>query len=201
VFFPVLGSAYYFFIRPRMLRSGTELGELVGPFPGDDLIPSPNYQATRAITIDAPPHVVWAWLAQLGRDGTGFYGVDSLTNNGVPSASYLRKDLPAPQAGASMDSGNKIFAAEPEHLLLYGAFDLPTPLGESMERSTLFLLEPLADGTTRLLIRSRGYTYGVLGPVYNLYYEVMDYLNSHAQLRNIKQRAETLTRLQAPITL
>jgi hypothetical protein len=183
-----------------MLRSGTELGESVGPFPGDDLIPSPNYQATRATTIEAPPHVVWAWIAQMGRDGTGFYGLDSVTNNGVPSAAYLRKDMPAPQSGASMDNGYKIFSAEPEHLLLYGAFDLPTPLGESMERTTLLLLEPLNDGGTRLIIRNRGYTYGLLGPAYNLYYELIDYTNSLAQLRNIKQRAETLTRLQAPVT-
>ena len=194
---PVIGTAYYFSVRPRMLWTGTRLDERGRSFPGYDLIPAPNLQATRAVDIDAPPETVWAWIAQMGRDGSGYYGLDSLSNGGVPSVAYLRKDLTAPQQGAAMDNAYHILALEPNELLLYGAFDLPIPPGETMERTTLIWLEPLPNGTTRLLIRTRGYTYGLFGVLYNLYYEVVDTLHGTAQLRNIKQRAEVLTRLQS----
>jgi hypothetical protein len=195
-----LGVGYYFFLRPQMLKAGTRLGESQRRLPGDDVIAAPNFQATRAIDIDAPPEAVWAWIAQMGRERTGFYGIDSLTNQGVPSVAYIRQDLPAPQPGMAMDDGYRILDAEPNRLLLYGGFDLPTPTGSTLERTTLMLLERRRDGSTRLLSRNRGYTYGVLGPFYNLVYEMLDYLNGMAQLENIRQRAETMAHLRASVS-
>src|SRR5258708_25985247 len=113
-----------------MLRAGTVPGEVEGKLRGDDLIESPYFQVTHAIDIDAPPEIVWRWIAQIGRDGSGYYGLDGLTNQGVPSVAYLRQDLPAPQSGEAMDSGYRILSVEPEHLLLYGSFELPTIAGE-----------------------------------------------------------------------
>jgi hypothetical protein len=193
---PLFGAAYYFYLRPQMLKAGTRSGEALRELPGDELIPAPNFQVTRAIDINAPPEMVWPWVAQLGRDGSGFYGLDSLTNQGVPSVAYLRQDLPVPQAGSALDAGYRLLSVEPDHFLIYGAFDLPTLLGETMERTTLILLEPAASHGTRLLVRTRGYTYSALGPLYNLFYEVFDYFQSMAQLDNIRQRAETMARLQ-----
>lgn len=34
--------------------------------PGDDLVGTPIVAGTRAITIDAPPELVWPWLIQQG---------------------------------------------------------------------------------------------------------------------------------------
>ncbi len=81
-----LAFVYYYFLRPQMLRAGTRLGESQRRLPGDDIIAMPGYQATRAIDIDAPVEAVWPWIAQMGRDRTGFYGLDGLTNRGIPSA-------------------------------------------------------------------------------------------------------------------
>lgn len=36
------------------------------PLPGDELVPFPKWQATRAITIHAPREEVWPWLVQMG---------------------------------------------------------------------------------------------------------------------------------------
>jgi len=200
---PLCGATYYFLVRPQLLRARTGPGEADCELPGDDLIASPNFQVTRGIDIDAPPDTVWPWIAQIGRDGTGFYGADRLTNRGIPSAAYLRQDLPALQIGSSLDNGARVLKAEPNRLLLVGGFDLPSPLGLTTERITLFLLQAgtqrFAEGT-RLLIRTRGYTYGMFGPIYNLMAEIGDYLNGVAQLENIRRRAETLTRLQKPVT-
>jgi hypothetical protein len=48
--------------------------------PGDELVPQPKITSTRAITIDAPPHEVWPWLAQIGQGRGGFYSYDALEN-------------------------------------------------------------------------------------------------------------------------
>ncbi len=190
------GAAYYFFLRPQMLKAGTQLGESQRRLPGDEMIMTPNFQSTRAINIDAPPEAVWPWIAQMGREKTGFYGLDALTNQSIPSVAYLRQDLPAPQVGMDMDGGYRILEVDPEHLFLYGGFDLPTPMGSPMECTVLLRLERQRDGGTRLIRRQRGYTYGMLGPLYNALYEVIDYFDSMIQLENIRQRAETMAYLQ-----
>ncbi len=43
------------------------------PLPGDDLVRSPLVQTTHAVTINAPPQLVWPWLAQTGQGRAGFY--------------------------------------------------------------------------------------------------------------------------------
>jgi hypothetical protein len=197
---PALGLFYFFFLRPQMLKAGTLLGESQRRLPGDELIIAPGYQATRAMNIDAPPGAVWPWIAQIGRDGTGYYGLDGLTNKGIPSAAYIRADIPAPAVDMPLDGGCRILRVEPERLLLFGGFDLHTPIGDPMEQTTLFLLERRRDGSTRLLVRVRGYTYGMFGMFFNRVYEVFDYLNGMAQLQNIRQRAETMAHLTRPVS-
>jgi hypothetical protein len=34
--------------------------------PGDEIVPKASFNATRAITIDAPPERVWPWIVQMG---------------------------------------------------------------------------------------------------------------------------------------
>jgi hypothetical protein len=190
---PILaGAAYYYFLRPQLLRTGTMPDEADRELPGDEIIVSPGFQTTRAVQIAAPAERIWPWLAQIGRGGSGFYGLDLLSNGGQPSAAYQRADLPPPTAGVLLDDGTQILAAEANRLLLVGSFDLPTPLGQPLERTTLYLLEPQPMVGTRLIVRVRGYSYGLLGPLYNRLYELYDYINGSAQLENIRQRAELL---------
>lgn len=194
----VLGLVYRAALRPQMLKFGAEGDEAERALPGDEFIAITGYSATRAITIDAAPETVWAWIAQMGRDHTGFYGLDGLNNEGVPSASYIRADLPAPEVGMSLDGGYHILDLKPGEYLVYGAFDLPTPLKQPMEQTVLLLLEKLPDGKTRLINRVRGYTYGKLAPVFHFFYEMVDFLNGASQITNLKRRAETLKGLIKP---
>ena len=193
-----LGTLYYVALRPKLLTVGMEPAEAQRSLPGDDLIVTPNFQATRAINMAAPGDVVWPWIAQMGRDRTGFYGMDGISNHGVPSAAYLRQDLEAPQSGMDLDGGCKIMALEPFKLLIYGSFDRPTPWGDPMEITKLFWLESLTPNTTRLTIRTRGYTYGALSVLFNQFYEIYDYVETMQQLENIRQRAETMAQLRGP---
>ena len=60
--------AYFLAIRPWHRRWGATEEEAGMPLPGDDLVPEPGYQHTRAVTIRAPAEAVWPWLAQIGQD-------------------------------------------------------------------------------------------------------------------------------------
>ena len=45
---------------------------------GDMEIPHPTYEATLAVTIDAPPSAIWPWLVQMGYRRGGLYSYDWL---------------------------------------------------------------------------------------------------------------------------
>lgn len=55
-------AVYPLLIRPWHLRWGVDQGEVDSSLPDDDLVPTPRSNATRAVTIQASPSVVWSWL-------------------------------------------------------------------------------------------------------------------------------------------
>ena len=63
-----------------MLHWGATRAEVDGVLPGDEVLPAADLVSTRAITIDARPEDVWAWVAQLGQGRGGFYSYDCLEN-------------------------------------------------------------------------------------------------------------------------
>jgi hypothetical protein len=65
-------------IHPQLLRSGATPQDDRRPLPGDELVPSPVWEATRAVTIDAPAVEVWPWVAQMGFGRGGWYGWNPL---------------------------------------------------------------------------------------------------------------------------
>src|SRR6476661_7211352 len=70
-------------MAPKLLPSawrnwGATAAELSGPMTGDSKVPSPNYAATLAVTINATPADVWPWLVQLGYRRGGLYSYDWL---------------------------------------------------------------------------------------------------------------------------
>jgi hypothetical protein len=192
----ILAGFYQFFIRPQLLKWGTRLGEAQRRLPGDAVIPSPNMVATRAVAIDAPPEAVWPWIAQMGRARTGWYSYYLLDNNGIPSATYIRKDLELPQPGDSMDRGLQVLEVEPNRRFLIGGYDLPNMLGTATDTTILYQLERMSDGGTRLLVRIRAYSYGFAGQVFNAMLELLDFVMMQKQLKGIKARAETMAHLQ-----
>jgi hypothetical protein len=190
-----LGGAaiYYLFIRPQLRKWGTELGEPQRRLPGDDVIPAPNFDVTHAINIDAPPEAVWPWIAQMGRERTGFYGLDMLTNQCIPSVNFIRKDLEALQVGQAIDGGYQVLDVEPNRKLLFGGFGLARWGGATQDMSVLYLLERRSDGSTRLLIRRRAFTYGLAGAAYNLGYEAVYGLFVWQQMGRLKHYSEHMS--------
>jgi hypothetical protein len=82
-------------------RWGANAKECGMPMAGDEWLqggPPARVAMTRAISIAAPPDIVWPWLAQLGR-GAGWYSFDLLDNGGKRSARHLVSWIPAPWQG------------------------------------------------------------------------------------------------------
>lgn len=193
----VASLAYYFFLRPQLLKWGTRLGEAQRRLPGDDTIPEPNFQITHAVNIDAPPEAVWSWLAQMGRERTGYYGLDLLENRGIPSVTYIRQDIPAPEVGMEMDGGYHIMELEANRQLLFGGFNVQVQPGVLCDVTALYLLERRRDGSTRLIVRRRAFTYGMLGAAFNLLYEIVYFISASQQLMRLKQYAESMAHLKS----
>ena len=76
-------------VRPWHTRWGATDSEVATAMPGDDIVPRAQFNATRAITIEAPPERVWPWVAQLGYRRGGFYTYDLVDNTGERSAEHI----------------------------------------------------------------------------------------------------------------
>lgn len=87
-----LVAVYALCARPRLLRWGATEEEVRRPYPGADLIPGAERSATMAVTIDASPAAVWAWLVQMGADRAGWYSWDRLDNWGHASAEQIHPE-------------------------------------------------------------------------------------------------------------
>jgi len=123
----------------------------------DDLIPEPMATITHGITIRGAPADVWPWLVQMGAGRAGWYSWDFIDNGGVGSARSILKDHQNIEVG-------QIFPAIPgaEDVFVLQALDpgkdlvlcVPSSSGGFLV-SWEFMLEPLTDNVTRLLVRGR----------------------------------------------
>jgi len=68
------GMAGYAVLRHLGTRGGVTDAEADGSLPGDEIIPHPMLETTHAISIAAPPSIVWQWLIQAGYRGAGRAG-------------------------------------------------------------------------------------------------------------------------------
>lgn len=137
---------------------GSTREELVLALPGDRVDRDPAFEIQHAVSIDAPPEAVWAWLVQLGQDRAGFYSYDWLERAaGVDihnvfevrphwQVRQVGELLPATQAGYlggifGGPLGWRIDSVEPGRALV-------------LRNWGAFVLRPTADGRTRFIIRS-----------------------------------------------
>jgi hypothetical protein len=147
--------------RAHLLRWGATDDEIAAVQPGDDLIGDANVTATRAITIQRSPDVVWPWIAQLGQGRGGFYSYDSLENLlgfEIHSADRVVPEWQQVEVGDEVrlapTVGLKAVIVEPGRaLVLQGS--LPIARRPPFESTWAFILCEQPDGTTRLLSRER----------------------------------------------
>jgi len=187
----VLVSAGAIAYRRWHLAWGATEAEVHGPMPGDELLPSAAFVATRAVTVDAEPADVWPWLVQVGFGRAGFYSYDWADNLGRPSARSLLPEFQHPEVGdlaAPMAS-----PPDERNAFRVAAVNAPTTLVWAKPDSTwAWELTPLDGRRTRVVTRLKArYERGALLPVTVLLMEVGDFPMMRRMLRGIKERAQS----------
>jgi hypothetical protein len=184
----VLGAAfpwaYAFIIRPWHLRWGATDEEVENPLLGDELVPDPGIESTRAITVHASVEQVWPWLAQVGQDRGGFYSYEWLENLAgaqMRNADRIHPEWQHREVGETVflhpATGPKVAAFEPGRAIV-------------LEGWGAFVVEPVDERTTRVLLRSR--VPRRLGTLiyYLLTIEIPHFIMERRMLKGIKERAE-----------
>jgi hypothetical protein len=137
--------------RRRHLRWGATEAEVAGAMPGDELVSEPSFNATRAITIDAPPEAVWPWLVQIGYGRAGFYSYDLFDNAARPSAERVLPEHQQPKVGDWVPMASKVNKTTAFRIK---AFEQNRWLLWAKPHSTrAWELVPLEGGRTRLIVR------------------------------------------------
>ncbi len=80
---------YFLIYRPWNVRWGSTDDEIKLTLPGDDIVVKPNFNATRAITINTVPENIWPWIIQIGSLRAGWYSINLLDNAGKPSSNVI----------------------------------------------------------------------------------------------------------------
>jgi hypothetical protein len=183
-------AAYARLFRPWMKTWGTRPGEAGKELPGDETVPDPGLQQTRAITIEAPPEEVWPWLAQLGQDRAGFNSyrwLENLAGCRMPDVREVRPDWQDRRVGQTVplhpSAGLKLLRFDPGRAL-------------ALERWYM-ALEPDGPGRTRLYARSRT-PRGAATLGYVLLFELPHFVMERKMLLGIKRWAETRHREEFP---
>jgi len=183
---------YIFIIRPWQLRWGATDEEVARTMPGDEFVENPTFNATRAVTINAPPELVWPWLVQIGCNRAGWYSYDWIDNPGKSSADSIIPELQNLKEGDKIPmtpDGKMYFSVHtivPNHYMLWG---------EPGGMSWLWYLYQIEENKTRLITRVR-LKYEWTDPIIFGYLclDVGDIIMMRKCMLGIKERAESLTK-------
>jgi hypothetical protein len=186
-------------MRPWHMRWGATDAEVAGPMPGDKVVPRAQFNATRSITIDAPPDEVWPWIAQLGYRRGGFYTYDQVDNAGEPSADRIIDEY------QDLKPGDLIPMWHESHGLAIAynvdSFEVPKWMlwvhrpheREEPDSTWSWRLDELPTGRTRLITRMKQ-DYRWRTPALALFNLVLmefgDFAMERRMLKGIKVRAE-----------
>jgi hypothetical protein len=189
-------TAHVRLVRPRQLTWGATEDEVSRPLPGDDLVETPTFNATRAMSIAAPPERIWPWLLQVGMTRAGWYSYDLLDNLGRRSATRIVPELqdlaPGDVVPMSPDGrqGIRVHSLDPPHTMVWG-----TP-GDT---SWVWRLEATSEGTrviTRIRSRIR---WTPMSLAFSVLLEVADFWMIRKMLLNLRERAEGRAAAQASL--
>lgn len=188
-------AVYFFLARPYQLRWGATDEEIQRPMPGDELDRNPTFLATRSITVNASPEIIWPWLVQMGFDRAGFYGYDILegigSKQGMHSADRILPEFQNISVGdkvpISKVAETKLFAIEKNKYLIWAE-----NINGSMNGGFTWALYPIDKNHTRLISRIR-WSYHWTKPrllLLDLFTEFTDHIAVRKILTGIKVRAE-----------
>ena len=180
--------------RPWYSKWGATESEVNMSLPGDDQVPKPVLESTRAITILVPAAEIWPWLVQMGQGRGGLYSYQRLENlvgcdmhnadQIIPEHQYLKVGDKVRIVPEGREPYFVVTAIEPGRAIILGGDDPPTTWG--------FILEPIDDNTTRLIARWRQdyepTPANVIG--WRVFTDPITFVMERKMLQGIKARAE-----------
>jgi hypothetical protein len=190
-------------VRPWHMRWGATDAEVAGPMPGDDLVPRAQFDATRAIMIDAPREQVWPWIVQLGYGRGGFYTYDLVDNGCEPSADRIvphfqeldvGDEIPMWHEWRGLSIAYNVTSFEAPKWMLW--VHRPHP-DESSDSTWSWRLDELPTGGTRLVTRMKqDYRWETprLALLNLVLMELGDFAMERRMLKGIKVRAEKVSK-------
>lgn len=191
-------------LRPLFLNWGATDEEAGRTWPGDELAPTPASLATRAVTIHAPADVVWPWILQIGQDRGGFYSYTWLENLFGAHMHNVYQIMPEWQSRkvgdtmwmtpsekyggkgcmrvARLDPGRAMVLVSPDD------YDSVVTKGVAPHGVWTFILDPVDDRTTRLILRSRSGPKE--GPLRFLVFDPAHFIMERKMMLTIRDLAE-----------
>ncbi|HSL44789.1 MAG TPA: hypothetical protein VK897_15240 [Anaerolineales bacterium] len=178
---------------PWMDRWGANQTEIAASLTGDELVPSPRISYTRAISINTAPEEIYPWIVQLGAERGGMYSYEWFETNVLRceliNADRIHEEWQNLKVGdqVKMCPGTsgpppyEVAIMEPDQAIVLGHKEN----GDWIE-VWQFILVPQADGSTRLVLRSRsaaqGWFWDIIRPG--------EFIMARGMLLGIKERAE-----------
>ncbi len=178
--------AYLRYVRPWQLTWGATDAEVARRLPSDDLVTRPTFDATRAITLEAPPEQVWPWLVQIGLTRAGWYSYDLLDNLGRPSAREIIPDLQHLHPGDIVP-----MSPDGKQGMAVLSVDAPTTMvwGEPGGTTWAWQLDETESGGTRLVTRVRSrYLWFSPSIAFSMLVEFGDIWMMRRMLLNLRER-------------
>ncbi|MGO8735379.1 MAG: hypothetical protein ACLQVM_21585 [Terriglobia bacterium] len=212
----VAGLVHLGFIRPWYLNWGATGEEITRTWPGDELAPQPVSLATRALTINAPVTEVWPWIVQIGQDRGGCYSYTWLENlffADMHNTDRIHPEWQTREVGDTVWLARKdryggrgrvvVAALDPNRAMVLASpsdAERISTGGRAKGGTWTFILEPIDDHTTRLILRSRGAqdeSFAAMLLV-RLVFDPVHFIMERKMMLGIKQRAEGTNRATNP---
>jgi len=203
-------GAYILLFRPWQHRWGATDEEVKRTLPGDELVPHPDVNLTRAITIRARPAEVWSWLVQIGQGRGGYYSYDRLENLmglKMKTADAINPEWQHIHAGDIIPAepggkGFKVLVVKPKRVLVIGRVEANDEgVFEGFKQmfpafTWAFVLAEVDSEHTRLISRLRGQaqpSQTAAARIAGFFFEPIEFLMTRKMLLGIKQRAEQVS--------
>jgi hypothetical protein len=194
----VIAVVYFTVVFPWMLSWGATEAESTMALPGDGVVPNPLHRSTRAVTIDAPVEDVWPWIAQLGQDRGGFYSyswIENMMLADIHSAKTIHPDwlvrsegqlLPLTSPNYPLGLVKRKERSVGPHILRFEPNQVMV-----LEGWGSFVLQPLAGGKTRFLVRDPTKPMSRPGKLlWLVFFEPGHFAMEREMMKGIRARAE-----------
>ena len=160
-------------LTPWMDRWRTTPEERTAEYPGDEFLLNPKRIINRAVTVNATPAHIYPWIVQMGADKAGMYSytwLERLVGCKMAKVEVIKSEWQNLKEGDLMKMCAGDFAPPPyivarvipDEAVIFGHKE-----NDDWVELWQFVLVPQADGTTRLITRTRTNMVGGMWEVFN----------------------------------